>query len=268
MKRIIIFIIFVSFFIGSNEASSLQNIHSHHWQGLMPYYKNDSSRSYKILIHDPFIIRFNVKTNLADWVAYNLNPNKVWGFSKQQREWKRDPFLQKQSLSDKDYKGASRYGYDRGHLAPLGSFKGSALSYQHQYLTNIAPQKKDLNRGPWKRLENQIRQFVLKGKEVKVLTGLLYGQSEDMIKNYKTPPPPWNVQKMKYVPSGFWKIISTKIKGILNVCSFIMPQNASSKSSFKKYIVPLKEIKKYTGLVVFEGVKVKIKEKCSFLTKI
>ena len=268
MKGIIFFIIFVSFSLGSNESSSLQKIYSHHWQGSMPYYKNDTSRSYKILIHYPFSIRLNLKTNLADWVAYELNPNKVWGFSKQRREWKQDPFLKKGSLSDKDYKGASRYGYDRGHLAPLGSFKGSALSYQHQYLTNIAPQKKSLNRGPWKKLEDQIRKFVLKGKEVKVLTGLLYGQSEDMIKNYKTPLPPWNVQKIKYVPSGFWKIISTKTKGVLNVCSFIMPQNASLKSSFKKYIVPLKEIQKHVGLIAFEGVTVKIKEQCSFLTKI
>ena len=243
---------------------SKQTIHSHHWYGSLPHYTNDSSRSYKILIHHVFTSRFNLKTRLPDWVAYELNPHIVWGYSKQRRDFKSDPFLKKEGLVVKDYEGASRFEYDKGHLAPLGSFKGSFFIFETQYLTNIIPQKKKLNRILWKRLEDKVRvSVVLKGQKLKILTGPLYSNSQDELKPYKTPPAPWNVEKVRHVPSGSWKIISVKRGKVLHVCSLIMPQDISSKSSLKKYIKELKVIKMYTGLVIFKDMK--IKETCLFL---
>jgi len=203
-KEVFLFIafIFTSAFCTLTNASTENDlpIYSHHWYGRLPYYKDEDKRSYKILIHNLFTVRFNLKTQLADWVAYKLTPHLVWGYLKERRQWQIDPLLKKEeSLEDKDYRGASQFHYDRGHFAPLGSFKGSALAYEVQYLTNVVPQKRELNRGIWKRLEEKIRSYVKKGYEVKVLTGSIYHTSK--------PLPPWNLKKIKTIPTEFWKVI-------------------------------------------------------------
>ena len=245
-----------------------QALYSHHWHGEVPFYTNDSKRSYKILIHHSFIVRMNLKTHLVDWLAYELNPNLVWGLLKGKREFKTDPFLSKTGISFEDYKGASQYNYDKGHLAPLGSFKGSSFSYELQYFSNIVPQKKKLNQKLLRYVEGLTRKFVRTGKAVKVLKGPLYADSENAIKPYRTPPAPWNVKKLKLIPSGFWQIVSYVEERKLKVCSLIFPQEGLVKKSLKKYKVNLKDISKYTGLVVFKNSKLKISEGCDFLTKI
>ena len=63
---------------------------------------------------------------------------------------------------------------DRGHQAPLASFKGSRYASQVNYLSNITPQKSDLNQGAWKDLEDQVRDIVRTGRTVYVMTGTLY----------------------------------------------------------------------------------------------
>ena len=240
------------FFQGAHSSS-----YSHHWWGALPASK-------KLLIHDIFIISFDPDKQLAEWTAYRLSPSVVWGELKSERKYKTDPLFP-ESLSYKDYAGASdcdkkvKRGYDKGHLAPLGSFKGSLFSYQAQYLTNIAPQKRDLNQGAWQRLESYIRSFVKTGKEVKILTGPLYE---------KSIAPCWKQAqgKLTQIPSHYWKLVSFKKKSYIHTCSVIMPQEARRTDLPKKFVRSLEELSKKTKLSFFEKKKAfKIKPSCDFL---
>ena len=258
-KLSLFFLFFISLLADSSIKEIKPHIYSHHWWGALPHSEN-------LLVHDIFIISFDSEKNFPDWVAYHLSPALVWGQLKAERKYKKDPLLSS-PLTYKDYAGASNCdgklkgrGYHKGHLAPLGSFKGSAFSYQAQYLSNIVPQKRNLNQGPWRILEEKIRAFVKKGKEVKILTGPLYETSL---------APCWKAAqgKITQIPSSFWKLITFKDKSRIKICGFVMPQEVSIRSKPKKYIQSLSDISSQTGLSFFQNHKAeKIKESCSFLS--
>ena len=258
----------------SGVESDLFPLYSHQWFDSLPWFSGEENL---LLIHHIFVISFNRMKGFPDWVAYELNSQLVWGELKAERVLKSDPLLEKalrsfpfgkvkESLTSKDYKGASSFGYDRGHLAPKGSFKGSLFAFEAQYMTNIVPQRRDLNQGPWRVLEERIREFVLRGNRVKVLTGPLYGEASNGKKPYQKPLPPWPKAQGKIfqVPTGFWKMVFKKEKSHLKVCAFLMPQDLEGRKTFpKKFIVKIKYLQEYIPLV---NRKVhRWKEDCRFL---
>lgn len=263
--------------VNTQLDDSLLPLYSRHWFGSMSWF---SKKENILLAHHIFFISFNVNTGFPDWVAYELTPHTVYGDLKAERTLKPDPLLAKAiknhfssretktPLSFKDYKGASSFGFDKGHLAPKGSFKGSLFAFEAQYMTNIVPQKRDLNQGPWKTLEEKIRQFVRQGNNVKVLTGPLYGESLNNKKPFQKPLAVWPKAQGKIfqVPTGFWKMVFTQQKSLIKVCTFLMPQNLKGynrKTSPKKFIVKIKDLQIFLPLN-FQNIT-NWKEDCRFL---
>lgn len=141
----------------------------------------------------------NKDTKFADWVAYEVNVSN-FGTSPG-RKWSTDPLLKEpQTLEPNDYKSASTSALeaDRGHQAPLASFAGSKYWPELNYLSNITPQDKDLNQGPWKNLEEAVRNAVSYRKPLFVITGPLYTS--------EMPSLPKADESHK-VPSGYFKVI-------------------------------------------------------------
>lgn len=241
------------------------NIYSKHWFGKLPLKEANKP----LLVHDIFIILFDLEKKFPVWAAYNLSPALVWGGLREKRKYVSDPLLfSSQALSFQDYKGASncdgkKLGYDKGHLVPLGSFKASPFAYQAQYLSNIVPQTRNLNQGPWRKLEENIRNFVKSGNEVRILTGPLYGKE-----GKNKVPPCWKAAqgKLQEIPQAYWKLVAFQDKSKIKVCSFLMPQDIGYKNEHpKKYIVKLKRVKKRTNLDIFSKVKRPVVSDCQFL---
>ena len=95
-----------------------------------------------LIIRDSYALSSNDATKFADWVAYRLTPHEVLGDLPLSRNWRADQWLDEtETLEPSDYEGANdaQHNYDRGHLAPLGSFKGSRYAGQVNILSNIAP---------------------------------------------------------------------------------------------------------------------------------
>ena len=247
-------------------SSAFGKIHSKHFE-FFPIAKNTKIKSL-FVFYDLYVVSFDPIKKLPHWAAYRLTPSEVWGSLREERKWLKDPFLSTSvTAQNRHYKKASQWNYDRGHLVPKGSFKGSVYAYQTQYMTNLVPQNRDLNRGAWQVLEKKIRQFVIKGNEVQVLTGLLYGK-ESYGLNYQKPLLPWPnaLGLWSQIPSGFWKSISFKQGGSLLICSCIFPQKVFSKQqALKRFIVKKKDIESYSGWQFFPDKFVKIKETCDFL---
>lgn len=198
--------------------------------------------------HDVMVLSSNIKSKFADWVAYKVTPNDIAGPART-RNWHKDPKIDVQfTFTPSDYKGMSLepYFFDRGHQAPLASFKNHPKWYTLNYLSNITPQKKDLNRGAWKALESAERKLVHQYGTTYILTGPYYDKN-DIVQG---PP----IQRMNYIiPSGYWKIIAIKNGDTIKATSFMFPQNTPPRDSHCKHIATVPEIQHMTGLVFFDG---------------
>ncbi|GGB10935.1 DNA/RNA non-specific endonuclease [Agarivorans gilvus] len=179
----------------------------------------------------------NKKTKFADWVAYEVD---VLNFgTTTNRTWKNNPLLdENERLEKDDYSGASsKLDIDRGHQAPLASFVGSRYWPTLNYLSNITPQAKGLNQGPWKNLEEAVRDAVGFRENLYVITGTLYlNEMEDLPK----------ADEAHAIPSDYYKIIYDD-KG--NSAAFLMNQQSTRDTDYcttKKTISELRAIVPYT----------------------
>lgn len=201
-----------------------------------------------IVDHDVLILSSNRNTKFADWVAYQVTPDFIEG-PKRERNWTKDPKIDVQyTFIPSDYKGMSQkpYFFDRGHQAPLASFKNHPKWHALNYLSNITPQKKDLNRGPWKDLESAERKLVDHYGITYVLTGPYYDRNNII----KSPP---SIRIDYIIPSGYWKIIAVKDGGGIKTVSFIFSQNTPIRDHYCNHLVNILDIEKKTGLRFFDG---------------
>lgn len=157
----------------------------------------------KVIDHDIYLLCNNGETKFADWVTYVVSPETISGSGKTTRCWKADPMLSPaETLEPADYKGAhAALHTDRGHQAPLASFKGTSCWAETNYLSNITPQMSELNQGPWRLLEEHVRDLARQGYQVYVMTGPLYERPMPTLPGADEP---------HRVPSGYWKICVTQ----------------------------------------------------------
>lgn len=264
MKKVILLTaILLSVVVFAKEPKSKNRfpkleIHSKHWIGGYPL---GTPKTNDLIIYDLYALSNNDKTKFADWVAYKLTNKEVnqdksfletIGFSRSadtNRHWRKDPFLDdNETLNKKDYTKDITKDYDRGHQAPLASFLGSTYFSQTNYLSNITPQKRPLNQGEWKNLEEAIRNYVRKGNIVWVMTGPIYLKKKS------------SLEKKYQIPDEYWKIVATikktpKLGKKLWVESYIMSQEVKRKASFKKLRTKIRNIEKKTGLDFFWDLK-------------
>ncbi|MFH1683176.1 MAG: DNA/RNA non-specific endonuclease [Candidatus Woesearchaeota archaeon] len=197
-----------------------------------------------LIIRDIYALSSNDETKLADWVAYRLDEETISGSPKKDRDFKKDPWLDdRETLEPDDYKSANKsLKVQKGHQAPLASFKGTKYWRDTNYLSNITPQKTDLNQVPWKVLEDKERKMVEKYKVVYVITGTLYEKEMEPLPNADEP---------HKVPSGYWKIIiiqTTKKPDSIKTASFIFDQETPKKDKIISHLTTINEIEKRSGL--------------------
>jgi len=128
----------------------------------------------------------------------------------------------------KDY---SRTGYDRGHLASNASFDYNRKIQKETFLmSNIAPQKPNLNRRYWAKVEKFTRYLAVKYKQVEIVTGVCGNKGH--IKNKVGVPAWW--YKIIYIPK------------LNKTVAFLAPNTnvGMSKAKLKKYKSSLEEIKR------------------------
>jgi endonuclease G len=190
------------------------------------------------ICRDIYALSSNDTTKFADWVAFRLDPSNLEDRGKTDRVWQADPDIDPAAtLEPEDYKGAyEALGTDRGHLAPLASFKGKNWQ-QVNYLSNIVPQKSDLNRGDWNDLEEHVRDLVRQKGEVYVIVGTFYTPKQP----YGTLP---GADEPNVIPSGFWQIVM--YDGVME--TYLFPQDFPKNRSFRHAETNLQAIEMATGL--------------------
>lgn len=198
-----------------------------------------TDRPEQILQRCGYTVSFNKKLNLPNWVAWELNPEKMI-----ERESRTDKFLpdpdlpESEAVTTSDYTGS---GYDRGHMCPAGDNRWHWRAMQESfYMTNICPQNHNLNRGDWKELEEKCRRWAQEEEKIYIVCGpVLYDQRHKRIgKEHKVT-----------VPEAFFKVILS-MKGTPKAIGFIY-KNTSGNHPLDSYVNSVDEVERITGIDFF-----------------
>jgi endonuclease G len=190
-----------------------------------------------VITHIGYTLAYDTTYLLAKWVAYELTKEETNSNIDRDDRFVADPKLTSHSAKNEDYKGT---GYDKGHLAPCADMSFSDTTMQESfYLSNMAPQKPGFNRGVWKRLETQTREWAIDNTAVYIVTGPILTEGLPTIGKNKVT-----------VPEYFYKVIldytPPEVKGI----GFIM-ENEGSKIPLQEFAISIDSVEKVTGIDFF-----------------
>ncbi|MFZ4726822.1 MAG: DNA/RNA non-specific endonuclease [Paludibacter sp.] len=190
-----------------------------------------------VIKHIGYTLSYNEKHEQANWVAYELTAAETVKRAKRSNNFRTDNAVKTGSATDEDYKGS---GYDRGHLAPAADMGWSTASMEESFFySNMSPQVPGFNRGIWKRLEEQVRQWASENQAVYVVTGPVLENNLPTIGSEKVS-----------VPRYYYKVILDFTKPELKGIGFILP-NASSTLPMKSFAVSIDSVERKTGIDFF-----------------
>lgn len=173
------------------------------------------------------------------WVSYKLTqPSPKAPHLKRPDNFSMD-FRNLTFIKSSDYTNS---GYDRGHMAPnhvISLLYGKSAQEETFLMTNITPQKPNLNQKIWQRLEAlELENFSHKFKAVWVYTGPIFNENTKKLKN----------SFWVDIPNAFYKIyIGLKEDGDLRTLAFIIPQTAKINDRIEKYQVSIDAVEKQSG---------------------
>lgn len=190
-----------------------------------------------ILRRTGYSVSFNCTHKLANWVSYVLTAEETNSKVKRKNLFAADTMAKSCLVVPDDYK---RSGYDKGHLAPSADMCWSLLSMRESfYMTNMAPQKPRFNRGMWKRLEDQVRDWAVENDSVLVVTGPVL----------KAGLPQLDRNSIS-IPEAFYKVILGQNGPGLKVMAFVM-DNKRLTGELSEYAVSVDSVENLTGLDLF-----------------
>jgi len=123
-----------------------------------------------IVEREGYALGYIEKHEQPAWVIYRMTKAEaITKAAKRGNDFREDPAIPTGSATLADYR---RSGYDRGHLAPAADMAFSERTMSESfYMSNMSPQKPAFNRGIWKDLEEQVRQFAISEHDIYVVTG-------------------------------------------------------------------------------------------------
>ncbi len=216
----------------------------------------------EILIeHLAMTLVYDENHEVAKWVAHIITPDVVNGNEGRTNDFRTDPLVKTGSADEKDYFTKTKvdqgykyegYGYDRGHLAPSADFRWSQKALSESYLySNMTPQLADFNRISWAKLEDMMRNYILRNP-----TTQLYMVTGPVLTN-DLPKIPQAVNKVS-IPKWHYKIaVDLKNK---RAVSFLM-ENKKAENSLGTYATTIDEIEKITGIDFFASLADSIENK-------
>ncbi len=185
-----------------------------------------------------FYVSFNPEMHQPNFAAWELNPDEVDGAaSRKEAQFRPDPDVEGCASLD-DYRGS---GYDRGHMAPAADMKWSQQAMDDcHYLTNICPQDRKLNGGPWATVEKNSRKWATRFGPLYIIAGPIPG---DRL-THKIGSVP--------VPERFFKVIIAPQANPPRGIAFLMP-NAPIPGGAQATVTSIDRIEEISGYDFFHS---------------
>jgi endonuclease G, mitochondrial len=205
---------------------------------------------YHLFLRSQYALLYDRTTNTPAWASWQLNAAWLGNLSRPVFTPEPDLPVGWFQVTPRNYTGS---GFDRGHIVPAADRnrtpEDSAAVF---YMSNIAPQAPDNNRGPWEALESYCRVLVKSGKELYIIAGPTgkggvgsAGAAEAIADNKIT------------VPAAFWKIVVINkqpglgLAGITQntrVIAVLMPNQQSIKEDkWQQFSTTIRDLEKRTG---------------------
>lgn len=191
-----------------------------------------------ILQNTPYYSAYSESRRNPLWVGYYLKAFKTNGRLPRPMGFITD-YRTKSKVDQKVY---TRTGYDRGHMCPnaaIASRYGKQGQIETFLMSNICPQKPELNRKTWERLERLEEAYANKFDGIYVITGPIFDEHVEIM------------NKQVEIPDAFFKILIDEDKGKIRVLPFIVPQKVTGKEILNEFLTSVDEIEKQTGLDFF-----------------
>lgn len=199
---------------------------------------------FRIFRNHGFILGYSDLRGNPLWVEYALTPASENGHS-----------LKRPSRFETDWRSINRVshdsyqksGYDRGHMAPnyaISRLYGKQGQHDSFLMTNITPQKPNLNQKLWQRLEEtEIDVFAKSFGKVWVITGPVFTGAVERLAS------DWTVE----IPDAFYKIYITEATPAAKsvVLAFLVPQTVNGKEPLTQFVTSIDKIEAQTGLDFF-----------------
>lgn len=169
-------------------------------------YFNKMKWSIRELCSDNFAVVYSDRTKTPLLVIEKLSAKQIKNKSeglKRTDFFYSDPRIPtKGRAKASDYKNV-RPSVDRGHLVPAGNSITARGMAQTFALSNIFPQDSDNNRGPWKKIETDVRKYILRSEgDIYILSGIIFDKKENSVKIGKNKVwKPSRIFKLVYNPS-------------------------------------------------------------------
>jgi len=199
-----------------------------------------------ILMKSQFTISYNSSTYCPNYVCWHLTKDRTRGDEQRPDDFIPDgALLPSMQVNTHDYSGS---GYDRGHMCPAGDNKNSKQAMLESFnMTNVCPQRHDLNEGDWNELEGLCRSWARNYGELYICCGPIFDS--------KTPKTigKRNRDIQISVPDRFFKVV-LKMGKRPRAIGFIFPNDATRRD-IRSYAVSVDKVEKETGLDFFPNLE-------------
>ncbi|MCY2928732.1 MAG: DNA/RNA non-specific endonuclease [Planctomycetota bacterium] len=196
-----------------------------------------TTQGLKLLTNQGYLVGYSEKHRDPVWVAYRLFKVANAPAIPRPKKFTVDDRTEAKVKSS-DY---SSTGYDRGHMAPnhaIATRYGADAQVETFLMSNVCPQRPNLNRRVWERLEAlEADDYANRFEELWVVDGPIFDDQ------------PEKLAAGIDVPRAFFKIIVDEAQGRPRMLGFIMPQTVRGDESPRMFLVA--DIEKQTGLDFF-----------------
>jgi len=197
--------------------------------------------------HTYYILSYNENYEQANWVYYVLTDSMVIaGGQERSNRFKVDEMVPTGSAKSSDY---TKSGYDRGHLCPAADMDFNHTAMEESFLmSNVSPQTPDFNRGIWKELETEVREWAKKKHKLYVVTGPVFSDNHGTIG-----------QNQVVVPGYFFKVLYDE-SNHPEMIAFVIPNHKSDRP-LSDFAVPVDDLEKLTGFDFFSQLPDEVENK-------
>lgn len=203
---------------------------------LTPYLPSYSTGA-QIILHRAYALQYSEAHEQAAWVVYRITNEQLKNSVERTDDFRTDPLITTGSAMLDDYSGS---GFDRGHLAPAAAMAWSPeVMSESFYLSNMSPQDPSFNRGIWRVLEEEVREFARLHGEVFVVTG-------PVLKDGLPTIGPNGVS----IPEYYFKVVLDYREPELEGIAFVLA-NTFADGPLEAFAVSIDSVESLTGIDFF-----------------
>jgi endonuclease G len=176
-----------------------------------------------------YVMSYNGVEGRANWVGWTLKASDIGPVDRTNRFIQDESFPRGFRIADeRDY---AHSGFDRGHLCNSEDRTSSEYLNEETFLmSNMFPQTPELNRGPFKFLEEYCRKLAVKrGQHLLIYTGGIGSKGR--------------LASGVIVPAYCWKVVYTPEK----IWCILFPNERVLNKNWQTYSVTLVMLEKMTG---------------------